>query len=263
MNASADAADQVVRMSLNGAEFALKITGSGAKSVGKLLIDALKSSATQQRKTKGSIRLHNLVRSGKKLDVAEIADSGLKRFCESAKKYGILYTVLKDRNVNDGKTEIMYKSEDKEKINRIIKKLGLLTVDMAEVKEEVAPDLTDSELSPPERAGRSDKEANEFMDKLTEKANPTKEKVQKENPTQTRTDKPDPSVSSSKGKREICRDTSEDSERSGRTSVREELKRIREEQRRQRERERKRSPRTPARANEHKHIPKKKNEKER
>jgi len=264
MNTSADAADQVVRMSLNGAEFALKITGSGAKSVGKLLIDALKSSVTQQRRTKGSIRLHNLVRSGKKLDVVEIADSGLKRFCESAKKYGILYTVLKDRSKDDGKTEIMFKSEDKAKINRIMRKLGLLTVDMAQVKEEVAPDLAGSEQSPPERAGRTDKEADEFIDKLTEKANPTKEKGQNENPTQTRTDKPDPSVSSSRSKKVIRRDVSDSTEEhGGRTSVREELKRIREEQKRQRESERKRTPRTPAKANEHRHTPKNRKEKER
>ncbi len=263
MNTSADAADQVVRMSLNGAEFALKITGSGAKSVGKLLIDALKSSVTQQRRTKGSIRLHNLVRSGKKLDVVEIADIGLKRFCESAKKYGILYTVLKDRSANDGKTEIMFTSEDKEKITRIMRTLGLLTVDMAQVKEEVAPDLAGSEQSPPERAGRTDKEADEFIDKLTEKANPTKEKGQNENPTQTRTDKPDPSVNSSRSKKVIRRDVSDSTDERGRTSVREELKRIREEQKRQRESERKRSPRTPAKTNEHRHTPKKKKEKER
>ena len=42
MNTSAEAADQVVRMSLNGAEAALKITGSGAKEVAKLLFKALK-----------------------------------------------------------------------------------------------------------------------------------------------------------------------------------------------------------------------------
>ena len=57
MNTSADAADQVVRMSLNGAEVALKVSGKGAKEIGILLIKALKSSSHQQLKTKGSIRL--------------------------------------------------------------------------------------------------------------------------------------------------------------------------------------------------------------
>lgn len=40
MNTSAEAADQVVRMSLNGAEFALKVTGKGSIEAAKLLAKA-------------------------------------------------------------------------------------------------------------------------------------------------------------------------------------------------------------------------------
>ena len=61
MNTSADAADQVVRMSLNGAEVALKVSGKGAKEITVLLAKALKSSMSQSNRTKGSIRLQNLV----------------------------------------------------------------------------------------------------------------------------------------------------------------------------------------------------------
>lgn len=136
MNTSADAADQVVRMSLNGAEVALKVTDAGAKQAVVLITKALKSAVNESHRTKGSIRLINLVCSGKKLDVTEVADQDLKTFCTEAKKYGILYTVLKDRDATDGKTEIMYKSEDKEKLGRIFKKLDMATVDMAEVKDE-------------------------------------------------------------------------------------------------------------------------------
>ena len=38
MNASAEAADQIVRMSLNGVEVAAKITGKGAEKLTKLII---------------------------------------------------------------------------------------------------------------------------------------------------------------------------------------------------------------------------------
>lgn len=87
MNTSAEAADQVVRMSLNGAEAALKITGSGAREVAKLLFKALKDLSKQSKKTKGQIRLSNLVKSGKRLEIYQVADANLKRFCEQAKKY--------------------------------------------------------------------------------------------------------------------------------------------------------------------------------
>ena len=110
MNTSAEAADQVVRMSLNGAEAALKITGSASKEVAKLLFKALKDLSKQSRKTKGQMRLSNLIKSGKKLEIYQVSDKDLKRFCEQAKKYGMLYTVLKDRNKNDGITEVMVKA---------------------------------------------------------------------------------------------------------------------------------------------------------
>ena len=88
MNTSAEAADQVVRMSLNGAEAALKITGSASKEVAKLLFKAIKDLSKQTKKTKGQMRLSNLVKSGKKLEIYQVADANLKRFCEQAKKYG-------------------------------------------------------------------------------------------------------------------------------------------------------------------------------
>ena len=61
MNTSAEAADQVVRMTLNGVEVAAKITGAGAKELATLLYAVLKD----QKKTAGKTRLTNLLRSGK------------------------------------------------------------------------------------------------------------------------------------------------------------------------------------------------------
>ena len=49
MSYSGDAAEQVVRMSLEGAEVAAKITGAGAKQVAVLLYAILR----EQKKTKG------------------------------------------------------------------------------------------------------------------------------------------------------------------------------------------------------------------
>ena len=48
MTASGDAAEQVVRMSLEGVEVAAKITGNGAKNIALLLAAVLK----EEQKTK-------------------------------------------------------------------------------------------------------------------------------------------------------------------------------------------------------------------
>lgn len=228
MNTSADAADQVVRMSLNGAEVALRVTGAGAKQAAILITKAIKSAVTESHKTKGSVRLINLMRSGKKLDVTEVADKDLKDFCTEAKKYGILYTVLKDRDANDGKTEIMYKSEDKEKLGRIFKKLGMPTVDMAEVKEEITPDLEGQK--PPERTAPEKNDSDKFLEELMKKPNPTKEDGRTKNPTQARTAKNDLSEPTSKNKKAMSKGRSSDEPASGgRRSVRKELAEIKDE----------------------------------
>lgn len=70
MSYSGDAAEQVVRMSLEGAEVAAKITGAGAKQVAVLLYAILR----EQKKTKGKTRLTNMLRSGKELKVFAVKD---------------------------------------------------------------------------------------------------------------------------------------------------------------------------------------------
>ena len=78
-----------------------------------------------------------MLRSGKELKVFAVKDSDLQLFCREAKKYGVLYCVLKDRDATDGLTDIMARAEDAGKINRIIERFGLATVDMAQVKQEI------------------------------------------------------------------------------------------------------------------------------
>ena len=133
MSYSGDAAEQVVRMTLEGAEVAAKITGAGAKELAVLLYAILRD----QKKTKGKTRLANMLRSGKELKVFAVKDTDLQRFCQEAKKYGVLYCVLKDKNANDGITDIMVRAEDASKINRIFERFQLATVDLGSVKSEI------------------------------------------------------------------------------------------------------------------------------
>lgn len=258
MNTSAEAADQVVRMSLNGAEAALKITGSGAREVAKLLFKALKDLSKQSKKTKGQMRLSNLVKSGKKLEIYQVSDANLKRFCEQAKKYGMLYTVLKDRNKNDGLTEVMVKAEDRQKIDHIFEKLGLVPESVADIRPEKA-----KEKDAPERTFPDKSEADKFLQEVMAKPNPTKEEPHTVNPTEARAARSNQSVPSSNNRSEQkdrSVDTGTPEER--RPSVRKELKEIREEMDREKKPKGK-SKNSPNKTAEHKAPPKKKKSKER
>ncbi len=66
------------------------------------------------------------------------------------KKYGVLYCVLKDRDATDGLTDIMARAEDAGKINRIIERFGLATVDMAQVKQEIEQSRAERRADAPE-----------------------------------------------------------------------------------------------------------------
>ena len=73
MNTGGDAAEQVVRLSLEGFEVAAKLTGTAAKELAVLLVSVLK----QEHKTKGKARLTNMLKSGKELKVFSIPNKDL------------------------------------------------------------------------------------------------------------------------------------------------------------------------------------------
>ena len=259
MSYSGDAAEQVVRLSLETGEVAVKLAGEGAKQLAILLYAILR----EQKKTKGKTRLTNMLRSGKELKVFAVKDSDLQLFCREAKKYGVLYCVLKDRDATDGLTDIMVRAEDASKINRIFERFNLATVDMAEVRREIeqsreaqqnaapeAPaaaepmteqevdDLLDAMLSPPpEQEGElpvpertaPEQDNDDFLESVLG-VSPTREEGQTENPTEGRIEKSRQSEPTSKPKEPTAPGTSDPQERS-RPSVRQELKEIAAEQR--------------------------------
>ena len=225
---SGEAAEQVVHMSLEGAEVAVRLAGSGAKQIAILLSAVLKD----QKKTSGKIRLTNLLRSGKEMKVFAVRDEDLQKFCVEAKKYGVLYTVLKDRDANDGLTDIMVRAEDASKINRIFERFKLATVDMGSVKAEIEQNRAErgqsEEMQVPDRALTHQEKVEAFLDQAL-RPNPTKEQQQTQNPTEGRIARSRQSEPSSRRKSPTARDASDAPER--RPSVKRQLEEIRQEQR--------------------------------
>lgn len=131
MNAGGDAAEQIVRMSLEGIEVAAKITGSGAKNLAVLIATVLK----EEQKTHGKARLSNMIKSGNELKVFTIQQKDLKTFAKEAKRYGVLYSVLREKkNDNPNATvDIIARATDAPKISRIVERFKLNTVDKASV----------------------------------------------------------------------------------------------------------------------------------
>ena len=83
MNTSGEAADQVVRMMLEGSEVLIKLSGSGAKNAAVLLYSILR----EQKKTNGAARLSSMLRSGKPLKPSSLLAEVVQSMCTFAKIY--------------------------------------------------------------------------------------------------------------------------------------------------------------------------------
>lgn len=237
MNTSGEAADQVVRMSLEVGQAALKISGEGAKQLAVILYAILK----EQKKTKGKARLETLVRSGKPLTVFSVKESDLKKFVQEAKRYGILYCAVRDpKGSSDGMVDILVKEEDAPRINRIIERFQFASVEeVAQIKTEIEKSREEKAKSTPgkakeevsQAAPEKEKPEKSQEDKLVDEllGEPTKkEEVQMSNPSLAKTEKSHLSEPISGKQSKTAEGTSKlfQPKPPGKPSVREELREI-------------------------------------
>jgi len=184
MNNGGDAAEQVVRLSLEGFEVAARLSGSAAKNIALLLVSVLK----QEQKTKGKARLTNMIKSGKELKVFSIPQKDLKKFTEQAKRYGVLYCVLRDKNTKgeNAPVDIIARAEDASKIQRIVERFELGKVDKASIVSEAEKAIADREAVEKEKPTKSKSEI--IMEEAVR--NPMqKEERANANPSVAKTDK--------------------------------------------------------------------------
>lgn len=223
MNTGGEAAEQIVRMSLEGFEVAAKITGAGAKNIAILLYSILK----EEKKTKGKARLTSMLRSGKELKVFTVKNADLKKFTQEAKKYGVLYCVLADRKNKDPNAEVdvIARAEDASKISRIVERFDLASVDTASIVTEAEKSRDTKDGQPEPEIGVQEKaEKDKLLDALMGK------------PMQKEENAPNPSVAKTE-KSPLSEPTSEQPRKSAegatmtkdeKPSVREELRKIKE-----------------------------------
>ena len=240
MNTGGEAAEQIVRMSLEGFEVAAKITGAGAKNIAILLYSILK----EEQKTKGKARLTNMLRSGKELKVFTVKSGDLKKFTQEAKKYGVLYCVLADRKNKDpdAEVDVIARAEDASKISRIVERFSLASVDTASI-------VTEAEKSKGEKGRAKDAKTAGEKDAGAKDGQPepdigVEEKAEKDRlmdalmgkPMQKEENAPNPSVAKTE-KSPLSEPTSEQPRKSAegatmtkaeKPSVREELRKIKE-----------------------------------
>ena len=222
MNNGGDAAEQVVRLSLEGFEVAARLSGSAAKNIALLLVSVLK----QEQKTKGKARLTNMIKSGKELKVFTVKSGDLKKFTQEAKKYGVLYCVLTDRKNKDPNAEVdvIARAEDASKISRIVERFNLASVDTASIVTEAEKSKDAKDGQPEPEIGVQEKaEKDKLLDELMGK--PVQKEENAPNPSVAKTEKSPQSEPISEQPKKSAEGATMTKEK---PSVREELRKIKE-----------------------------------
>ena len=120
MNYGGDAADQIVRYSMEGIEHTLRITGSIAKNLAVLIVAVMKD----QKKTRGKTNLLRMLKEQRAMKFFTIPHDRLREFAGEAKSRGLLYVVIRDKK-NPQFSEIMVFADDAAKVNRVLDKMNL------------------------------------------------------------------------------------------------------------------------------------------
>ena len=225
MNYAGDAAEQIVRMSLEGTEFALRITGAAAKNIAAMLYAVLK----EQKKTKGKARVESMLREKRPTTIYKVKKEDCPEFAKQAKRYGVKYAPIPVRK-DDNTVDIMVFEDDAARVNRIVEKFDLVAENTASIKDEIAKSkqTRGSEQAPPEQAAPEKSEEDKLVDEMLEKP-AQKEKSQQKRPSAENADSfpkaaenSPPSAPTSGNKRKSAEGTSEPPKK----SVREELREI-------------------------------------
>lgn len=165
MNQGGETADQMVRMTLQcievASDIALKIGGEATRTLASTLYAII----TEQKKVRGKTSLDHLIQTEKDLKVFTIRSEDLKLFCTEAKRYGVLYSVLTEKNNTSGICEIMVKASDAPKLSRIIDKLEIATIDTKALKEAI---LAQQQIKKQEETKVSPEELKEAEDLIKE-----------------------------------------------------------------------------------------------
>lgn len=120
MNLGGEAADQVVRYSIEGLDHGLRLSGTMAKNLAVFFAAMLKSN----KKSYGKICMARMLKENRPLKFFTVPSSRIHEFAREGKKRGLPYVVIRDRK-NPGQCELMVFADDAAKVNRVMDKMNL------------------------------------------------------------------------------------------------------------------------------------------
>ena len=156
---SAEVSDQVVKMMLMGVEVSVRIAGKATKHLVAFLAALMKG----DKKISGKTNLTKILTKSRNIRILTVKDEDLATFKSLAKKYGMLYAVIKDKKLGEGIYDIMVQGEDASKLQRVFDIMGYGDVDRDE--QIIDNDDKKKQASRPEPESQKSKQEHTSMDK--------------------------------------------------------------------------------------------------
>ena len=129
-----EAADQMVSYAFKGGEVVLRLSGSAAKNLAVYLANILKEGGP----SKGKTTLKRMIADGSPLTVQRIKVDEIPYFNDMAKKYGVMFVAIRDKQRADGTCDIMFRADDAARVNRIFDRLAISEhPDVAHIRSEI------------------------------------------------------------------------------------------------------------------------------
>ena len=120
MNLGGEAADQVVRYSLEGIDHGLRLSGTMAKNLAVFLAAVTRNN----QRSYGKISMSRMLRENRPLKFFTIPSNRIHEFAKEGKKRGLPYVVIRDRK-NPKLCELMVFADDAAKVNRVMDQMNL------------------------------------------------------------------------------------------------------------------------------------------
>lgn len=177
MSTVSDSADEFVKIMIDGTEVVARLTGSMAKEMAVMLYAMTKE---KKKKTVGQTRLNNMLKSNSNLRIFSIKKEDFQDFKKQSKRYGVLYSALyKKGEINkDGIIDILVREEDAVRVNRIIERFKLTTVDQTQVETVLEKSERENSIIDEKSSIKEKNTSEDLVNKLLKKEN---EKEENEN----------------------------------------------------------------------------------
>lgn len=162
-----DAAEQMVRILLDGTETVVKITGEGARQLAGFLYAWAQQERGKNPAQHGRTSMVRLLKSGQELQVFRLRKEEYAAFKPQARQYKLLYAALRNRRDPDGLIDVVVRTDEIPRVNHVLERLGYGSVQQGENSKKKEPPSSRSSSAAGDRPRRSAEDADSRGERKT------------------------------------------------------------------------------------------------